>query len=306
MIFHPSKKTVANRPSKVFASPTRARLIPWLLAAFTLLFSAPAFAQEVPLPEMEARVLDRAGMLSQSEAQALTQKLKALEDRQGSQVAIVIMPSIGGVPIEDFSIRLVDKWKLGREGVDDGVLILIAQKERQMRIEVGYGLEGPIPDAKANRIIENILRPNFQDGNYYGGLDQATDAIISLIDGEELPSLEEVPLQNQESMDTDSDGFSSVVFIIVVVGALILRVMFNGLLAAGVMAPIGIILGWILIGFSVSMIFSVVFAALIGAFGRGGGSGGFASSGGGGFSSGGGGFSGGGGGFGGGGASGSW
>ncbi len=306
MIFHPSKKTAANHSGKVFASPIRARLIPWLLTAFTLLFAVPAIAQEVPLPEMDARVLDRAGMLSQSEAQALTQKLKALEDRQGSQVAIVIMPSIGGVSIEDFSIRLVDKWKLGREGVDDGVLILIAQKERQMRIEVGYGLEGPIPDAKANRIIENILRPNFQDGNYYGGLDQATDAIISLIDGEELPSLEEVPLQNQESLDTGSEGFSSVVFIIVVVGALILRVMFNGVLAAGVMAPVGIILGWILIGFSVSMIFSVVFAALIGAFGRGGGSGGFASSGGGGFSSGGGGFSGGGGGFGGGGASGSW
>ena len=280
------------------------------LMAFSLAMAAPALAQEVPLPEMDARVLDRAGLLSQSEAQALTQKLKALEDRQGSQVAIVIMPNIGGLPIEDFSIRLVEKWKLGRAGVDDGVLILIAQEERKIRIEVGYGLEGPIPDAKANRIIENIITPNFRNGDYYAGLDEATDAIIALIDGEELPSLEEVPLENQENqefLEGGSEGFSSIVFILVVVGALILRVMFNGFLAAGVMAPIGIILGWILLGFSMSMIFSVLFAALIGAFGRGGGiSGGFSSSGGGGFSSGGGGFSGGGGGFGGGGASGSW
>ncbi|MEQ8353011.1 MAG: TPM domain-containing protein [Leptospiraceae bacterium] len=287
--------------------------------AFFLLLSALSLpsslqAQEVPLPEMEARVLDRAGMLSPADAQALTQKLKSLEDRQGSQVAIVILPTIGDVPIEDFSIRLVEKWKLGREGVDDGVLILVAQNERKMRIEVGYGLEGVIPDAKANRIIDQIMTPNFRAGNYYEGLDKATDAIIALIDGEELPSLEDVPLQNQEGEGIesfDTSGFGQFFFIAVLVGALILRVIYNGFLAVSIMAPVGILLGWLLIGFSVTMIFSALFAAFIGAFGRGGGvgSGGFASSGGG-FSSGGGGFSGGfsggGGSFGGGGASGSW
>tara|TARA_Y100001937_G_scaffold128452_3_gene205084 strand:- start:347213 stop:348076 length:864 start_codon:yes stop_codon:yes gene_type:complete len=262
-------------------------------------------AQEVPLPEMDTRVTDKAGLLTADQIQTLTAKLKSLEDRQGSQVAIVIMPTIGDVPIEDFSIRLVEKWKLGRAGVDDGLLILVAEKERAVRIEVGYGLEGPIPDAKANRIIDTIIVPEFKQGNYYQGLDQATDAIISLIDGEELPSLEEVPLENQQS-DGDGDAFSTWIFIVIVVGALILRVVFNSFVAAGVMMPVGIILGWIFIGFSGGMIMSVAFAALIGAFGRGGGSSsGYSSSGGGGFSSGGG-FSGGGGGFGGGGASGSW
>ncbi|MCB1140034.1 MAG: TPM domain-containing protein, partial [Leptospiraceae bacterium] len=109
----------------------------------------------MPLPDLEARVMDQAGLLTEPEIQSLTAKLKALEDRKGSQLAILTVPTIGDVPIEDFSIRLAEKWKLGRAGVDDGVILIVSMQPRRIRIEVGYGLEGPIPDARANRIIEN-------------------------------------------------------------------------------------------------------------------------------------------------------
>ncbi|MCB1164996.1 MAG: TPM domain-containing protein [Leptospiraceae bacterium] len=263
-------------------------------------------AQEVPLPDLERPVMDQTGTLTDSEIQSLESKILALQNDQGSQIGILIIPTLDGIPIEDFSIRLADKWKLGRKGVDDGVIIIVAKNDRTLRIEVGYGLEGPIPDAKANRIVELIIVPRFKQGEFYEGLDEGLDAIISLIRGEPLPSLDEVPLENQSS-ESGSSSHSTWIFIVVVVGALILRVIFNGVVGFAVMAPLGVLLGWFFIGLSGGTIMAAIFAALIGAFGRGGGSGGYSSSGGGGgFSSGGGGFSGGGGGFGGGGASGSW
>ncbi|MCB1168753.1 MAG: YgcG family protein [Leptospiraceae bacterium] len=278
----------------------------WLACSALFVWAGNALnAQEVPLPDLEARVMDQAGLLTEPQVQSLTAKLKALEDRKGSQLAILTVPTIGEVPIEDFSIRLAEKWKLGRAGVDDGVILIVSMQPRRIRIEVGYGLEGPIPDARANRIIENIIVPQFKQDNYYQGLDEGADAIIALIDGEELPGLDDVPLETES--ESESGPFSTWIFFVVVIGALILRVIWNGPVAFAAMTPVGIVLGWIFVGFSGAMIFSAIFAALIGAFGRGGGSsGGFSSSGGGGFSSGGGGFSGGGGGFGGGGASGSW
>ena len=297
--------------SRFSGRPPFPRLFPARLLAIWLTCSAifvlagdSLIAQEVPLPDLEARVMDQAGLLTEPEIQSLTAKLKALEDRKGSQLAILTVPTIGDVPIEDFSIRLAEKWKLGRAGVDDGIIMIVSLEPRRIRIEVGYGLEGPIPDARANRIIERIIAPNFKEGNYYQGLDEGADAIIALIDGEELPGLDEVPLETES--ESDSGAFSTWIFFVVVIGALILRVIWNGPVAFAAMTPVGILLGWIFVGFSGAMVFSAIFAALIGAFGRGGGSSSGYSSSGGGFSSGGGGFSGGGGGFGGGGASGSW
>src|SRR6185295_10628044 len=115
------------------------------------------------------------------------QKLAAFEARKGSQIAVLIVPTTRPEAIEPYSIRVVEQWKLGRKGVDDGALLLVAKNDRALRIEVGYGLEGVLPDATANRIIEDIIVPRFKTGDLYAGVDAGVDAMIKVVDGEPLP-----------------------------------------------------------------------------------------------------------------------
>ncbi|MEQ9231758.1 MAG: TPM domain-containing protein, partial [Cyclobacteriaceae bacterium] len=136
---------------------------------------------------MERRVTDKVGLLTSSEIKQLEAELAELEASKGGQLAILIISSTGRETIEQYSIRVVDKWKLGRDTVDDGVLLLVVKDDRKLRIEVGYGLEGAIPDALAKRIIEQIILPHFRDGDFYQGIEEGTEAIISLINGEDLP-----------------------------------------------------------------------------------------------------------------------
>ncbi len=158
----------------------RLTVVAWLV----LLAASAATALEVPY--LAGRVNDLAGMLSDATEADLEQQLAALEAESGAQVVVLTVPSLEGDPLEDFSLRVAETWRLGREGVDDGVLLLIARDERQVRIEVGYGLEGALPDALSHRIITGLITPRFRAGDFDGGVEAAAGALAAAIRGEEL------------------------------------------------------------------------------------------------------------------------
>jgi len=301
----------------------------WLAFAVLLCVSTALFAQALqPIPPLEARVTDLTGTLTPGERSALEQKLAAFEQRKGAQVAVLIVPTTKPEEIEQYSIRVVDEWKLGRgevngQRVDDGALLLVAKNDRRVRIEVGYGLEGALTDATSRRIIAETITPLFRQGQFYAGINAGLDQMIRVIDGEPLP-----PPDRQWRGGAQQIGSSLPVLIFfVLIASIILRGIFGRGLGAvatggatGALAyvfshvmPIALFAGGL----------AFLFTLLTGFGGRGwysgggrhrgyggwGYGGGFGGLGGGGFGRGGGfggGFGGGGGGFGGGGASGSW
>lgn len=282
------------------------RFIRYFTLWLALLLSFAAQAELVAIPPLVHRVTDLTSTLSADQQAALEGKLQTFEQSKGSQIAILIIPTTQPEDIAQYSIRVVDQWKLGREKPDDGVLVLVAKNDRKMRIEVGYGLEGAIPDAIAKRIISDIMQPSFKAGDFYGGLDAATTQLTKLIDGESLPP----PAKNLQAGSGGIEHyFVFLLFAAVIIGGILTSIFgrFFGSLATG-----GIIGGlvWILttlLGASViagiaALLFTIMsggrggFLPIGGDFGGGGFGGG----------RGGGGFSGGGGGFGGGGASGDW
>lgn len=271
------------------------------LCMLLVLFTGSAQAELVAIPAIKNRVTDLTQTLSPDQQNQLEAKLTQFEQQKGSQVAILIVPTTQPEDIAQYAIRVVDEWKIGRQQQDDGLLILVAKNDRKMRIEVGYGLEGPIPDLTAKRIISEVMAPKFRQGDYYGGLNDATDVIMRLIAGEQLPA----PAQTHNK----SGGISSLLPMLLIGGLVlggILRGMFGsffgGALTGGAIGLIAWILGG---GLLLAIIFGIVafFVTMMGAFGLGqlGGLGGLGGFGGGRDI-----FSGGGGGFGGGGASGDW
>lgn len=159
-------------------------LLPLLLVSAQ---TGAASVDEVAVPPLAHRVTDLTGTLSADQQASLEAKLQQFEQQKGSQIAVLMLPTTQPEEIEQYSIRVVEAWKLGRKGVDDGVLVLVAKDDHKMRIEVGYGLEGVIPDAVAKRIVAEIMKPSFKQGDFFGGLDAATDKLIGLINGEALP-----------------------------------------------------------------------------------------------------------------------
>jgi uncharacterized protein len=151
------------------------------------LATAPGGLLALDVPALAGRVNDHAGLLDERTRERIEQKLADFERESGSQVAVLTLPSLEGESLEDFSIRVGETWKLGREGVDDGVLLLVARDERQLRLEVGYGLEGAIPDALARRIVENVIVPRLQEGDPAAGIEGGLDAVIRLARGETPP-----------------------------------------------------------------------------------------------------------------------
>ena len=139
----------------------------------TLLRGRPLGADLQPIPPLTARVTDTTGTLDAQQKQSLESELAALEQRKGSQLAVLIVPTTQPEDIEQYSIRVVDAWKLGRKNVDDGVLLIVAKNDHRVRIEVGRGLEGAIPDAANARIIREYITPKFRAGDFYGGIDDA-------------------------------------------------------------------------------------------------------------------------------------
>lgn len=166
-----------------------------------LLFGAHVHAALVPVPALQTRVTDLTQTLHADQQAQLESTLAAFEQETGSQIAVLIVPTTQPEAIEQFSIRVVDSWKLGRKQQDDGVLLLVAKNDRKMRIEVGYGLEGAIPDVIAKRIIAEIMAPYFRQGDFYGGILQATGQIMRLIKGERLPSPQKQISPNSQLMD---------------------------------------------------------------------------------------------------------
>jgi uncharacterized protein len=159
----------------------------------TLLFIAiiaPAYlalAQVVSIPPLTGPVTDQAGVLSSTARGEIEREVRALKEEKGSEVAVLIVPSTKPEEIEQFSIRVVESWKLGRKDIDDGVLLLVAVQDRRVRIEVGRGLEGDIPDVKAFRIIDEVILPRFKAGDLSGGIQAGVGAIVGLIRGVDLP-----------------------------------------------------------------------------------------------------------------------
>ena len=269
-----------------------------VVASFT------AHAELVSIPVLKTRVTDLTQTLMPEQHAQLEAKLTAFEQLKGSQIAVLIVPSTQPEDIAQFSIRVVDAWKLGRAKQDDGVLVVVAKNDRKMRIEVGYGLEGAIPDLIAKRIISEVMAPSFKQGDYYGGINNAVDTLIGLVSGEQLPA--------PAAKAGGGQNFESMLPVLIFGGLIlggVLRAMFGsffgGTLTGGAIG----ILAWILGGGIIAAIlFAIVafFITLMGASGLGQigglGGGGF----GGGRSGGSDPFSGGGGGFGGGGASGDW
>lgn len=147
-----------------------------------------ARAEIVAVPPLSQRVTDLTQTLSSEQITALTAQLARLEQAKGSQLAVLIVPTTGDESIEQFGIRVVDVWKLGRKGVDDGVLLLVAKSDRTVRIEVGRGLEGALPDVTAFRIIREFIVPAFSQGDFAGGINVGVEKISSVIQGEALPA----------------------------------------------------------------------------------------------------------------------
>ena len=267
-----------------------------------------AWAQ-VAVPDLSRRVTDLSGTLSAQQISALENKLAAFEAQKGSQIVVLIVPTLEGEDIAQFGIRVADKWKIGRTKVDDGVILIVAKNDRKLRIEVGYGLEGVIPDAIAKRVIAETITPYFKAGDFYGGITAGVEQLTKLISGEPLPA----PTQSGDASGAEGSWliFMAIGFFL---GNFLAPLLGRGP-ASGV-AGLGTAgLGWLTSGALVSSLLmggGVFLAVLVlGALGRGGGggwgSGGFGGGlGGGGFGGGGGSWGGGGGGFGGGGASGSW
>ena len=274
-------------------------LVRYGFGIFLLLFFTTIRAQ-VEIPELLHRVTDLTATLSSQQTTALENRLAAFETKKGSQIAVLIVPTTQPEDIAQFSIRVAEAWKIGRKNIDDGVILIVAKEDRKLRLEVGYGLEGAIPDAIAKRVITETITPFFKKGDYAGGIEAGVTQLMQLIEGESLPESD-----NEPSAQMNEGAF---MFILLggLIAGFILSVMMGrvmgGMLAglgSGVVAALffGLSFAVVLIGLMVFFIVGV----------RHSGGGGW-SSGGGGFGGGSGGSWGGGGGgsFGGGGASGSW
>jgi len=272
----------------------------------------------LPIPPLAARVTDLTQTLTAPETQALEAKLADWESRTSNQLAVLLVPTTQPEPIEAYSLRVAEQWKIGRKGQDNGALFLIAKNDRKMRIEAGYGLEGVLPDVIANRIIRESVAPAFREGKFAEGINAGVDRIIATVGGDKTSSRS--PANDiARKVGGGGIGFEQmllILFFLVPVAGGILRSMFGrfgGSLVGG--ASVGALV-WFLAG---SILFGILGAIVafvfMAAMGMGGGTahrgGGWTTTGGGwggGFGGGssGGGFSGGGGSFGGGGSSGSW
>jgi len=299
------------------------RLATAALAGLAMLACAsPALAAEgeVPVPKLTGHVIDQTGTLTAAEASALEQNLAAFERSRGSQVVVLLVPTTDTEAIEDFAGRVTDDWKLGRKGVDDGVLFVIAKQDRKLRIHTGRGVQGTLTDALSKRIVSDIVAPRFRAGDFAGGVRAGVDAIERAIEGENLPLPASKPAPHKVTSFSSYGDFIWMAFFLVPIVALVLRGMFGRFFGAALTSGVTGVAAWLIFGTVVAggvaavlaFLYGLVSGSGVGGLGarRGGwipvGGGGWSGGGGGGFSGGGGGMSGGGGSFDGGGASGSW
>ncbi len=198
----------------------------WML---TLLLACQAHAQQFkPVPALRARITDEIGMLTPEQRQKLEGVLADYEAKTGSQIAVLLVSSTEPEAIEQYGIRVADEWKLGRKGVDDGVLLLVAKDNpkalRRLRIEAGRGVQGVLTDAQSKRILEDTIAPHFRQQDWYGGLVAGVGAIATLLNQEKFPAPQAQPTAQQQ----EDDGPNVVVSIfLILVGITVLRSMFR-------------------------------------------------------------------------------
>jgi uncharacterized protein len=177
-----------------------ARVTPALaLTGLVLLLLAPAALAAKAVPFLAGRVNDGAGIVPQPVRERIESKLEDLEKRTGAQVAVLTVDTLEGDPIEDYAVRVFQTWKLGRQGVNDGALLVVARQERRMRIEVGYGLEERLTDARSRQILDDIVRPHFRNGDFGAGVEAGVNAMASVIEGASLPTPKKAGSQGIES-----------------------------------------------------------------------------------------------------------
>ncbi len=247
----------ATRLRRCDAGPLLARLL--LACAVSLL--APAWAQPAPdaaIPALDSPVVDTTGTLDAATVQRLDAQARALRQRKGSQLQVLVVPSTQPESIGQYAVRVFEAWKPGRKGVDDGVLLLVAKDDRAVRIETGYGLEGAIPDAVANRVIQEYLVPKFRAGDYGGGIEDATAVLVKVIDGEPLPA----PVSRNPPSPSGGGRWLPALFIAFIV-AQVARGLF-GRLPAPVRAPLVAIAAGGTAWFVAATVFAGLSGALIG------------------------------------------
>ena len=164
---------------------TRAlRLTSAAVAAIAMLLLAIVAARAVDVPYLTGRVVDNAEILKPATRDRVAALAKAHEDKTGDQIAVLTIPTLGGESVEEFAVRVFEAWKLGQKGKDNGVLVVVAPQDRKMRIEVGYGLEGTLPDVAASRIIRNVMAPSFKNGDFDRGIEDGVAAIVAQLEGQ--------------------------------------------------------------------------------------------------------------------------
>ncbi len=253
---------------------------------------------QVAVPALRGHITDQTATLTPDEMASLEQQLAEFERRKGSQLAVLMVATTAPEDIAQFSLRVVDQWKLGRKKVDDGVLLLVAKNDRTLRIEVGYGLEGALSDVVSKRIISEVITPHFKQGDFYGGIAAGVAQIMRVVEGEPLPE----PPRYQGDDYRSFRQFAPFLFIVAVALGGWLRHAFGQLTGSLITGVVVGLLAWWVIGalfFAVLSGISAAFVTLLG-LGHRPGMGGYSGRGRGGFGG------GGGGGFGGGGASGRW
>ncbi|WP_213289092.1 YgcG family protein [Bradyrhizobium sp. sGM-13] len=216
------------------------------LLALLLCWASSALAL-VAVPPLSGRVVDRTGTLTAGDVAALTQQLRDLEARKGSQVAVLIVPTTDGEAIEQFALRVAEAWKIGRKKIDDGALLVIAKNDRRLRIEVGYGLEGALTDATTKRIIDEDITPKFKSGDFAGGVSAGVNRMIAVANGEKLPE-PEPPHWQSPGLSDYVDPFNPFILVFVFIVGGVLRAVLGRFIGAAATGGIVGVFGWFVVG----------------------------------------------------------
>ncbi|MFM0327859.1 TPM domain-containing protein [Caballeronia glebae] len=214
---------------------------------------------DVVIPALTARITDETATLTSEQRASLEQTLQAFEAKKGSQISVLIVPTTQPESIEQYSIRVVEQWKLGRKRVDDGALLIVAKNDRALRIEVGYGLEGALNDATSSRIINEVIVPKFKQGDFYGGVTAGVTSMMSVISGEPLP-----PPDRPAGGDSGGvRGYLPILFVLTLVAGGLLRSVLGRLGGAVVTGGAIAVVAWLLSG---TVLIAIVAGAIALAF----------------------------------------
>jgi uncharacterized protein len=213
----------------------------------------------LPVPEINARVMDQTATLSGTQRQQLEDKLASFEASHGTQIVILLVPTTQPEDISSYANRVFNAWKPGRKGIGDGLLLVVAKQDRKMRVEVSRTLEGAVPDLAAKRIIDEVLTPSFRQGDFAGGLEQASERLMALVRGEGLPEPAPSVAPRQAAGETDWMNLAVLLFIALpVLGSIARRILGHKL---GTLVTGGVI-GFLTFSFTASLLLAAGAAVL--------------------------------------------